>query len=65
MHKSDDFKQDAHLVKLFSSKIIAVLKNVDMNKIIEFMDQVPLGIKSKPFYHLANTKIRHKIAFSE
>ena len=60
VHITDDLKHDAHLVKLFTSKSIEVLKanNVDICKIIKFMDQVPSQYKNKTaFNYLANSKI--------
>ena len=54
VHISGDLKHDAHLVKLFTSKSIEVLKsnNVDICKIIEFMDQ-----NKTAFNYLANSKL--------
>ena len=60
VHISDDLKHDAHLVKLFTSKSIEVLKsnNVDIRKIIEFTDQAPSQYKNKAvFNYLANSKL--------
>ena len=49
VHITDDLKHDAHLVKLFTSKSIEVLKanNVDICKMIEFMDQAPPSTRTK------------------
>ena len=60
VHISDDLKHDAHLVKLFTSKSIEVLKsnNVDIRKIIKFTDQAPSQYKNKTaFNYLANSKL--------
>ena len=60
VHITEDLKHDAHLVKLFTSKSIEVLKanNVDICKIIEFTDQAPSQYKNKTaFNYLANSKI--------
>ena len=60
VHISDDLKHDAHLVKLFTSKSIEVLKanKVEIHKIIEFMDKAPSHYKNKTaFNYLANSKI--------
>ena len=60
VHISDDLKHNAHLVKLFTSKSIEVLKsnNVDILKIIEFTDQAPSQYKNKTaFNYLANSKL--------
>ena len=60
VHITDDLKHDAHLVKLFTSKSIEVLKahNVEKQKIIKFTDQVPSQYKNKTaFNYLANSKI--------
>ena len=60
VHITDDLKHDAHLVKLFTSKSIEVLKanNVDICKIIKFTDQAPSQYKNKTaFNYLANSKI--------
>ena len=49
VHISDDLKHDAHLVKLFTSTSIEVLKGnkVEIHKIIKFMDQAPSQCKNK------------------
>ena len=60
VHVSEDFKHDAHLVKVFTARSISVLKenNVDICKIIEFTDQAPSQYKNKTaFNHLCNYKI--------
>ena len=60
VHISDDLKHDAHLVKLFTSTSIEVLKanKVEIHKIIKFMDQAPSQCKNKTaFNYLANSKI--------
>ena len=43
VHITDDLKHDAHLVKLFTSRSIEVLKvnNEDVLEVIKFMDQAP------------------------
>ena len=60
VHVSEDFKHDAHLVKVFTARLVSVLKenNVDICKIIEFTDQAPSQYKNKmTFNHLCNYKI--------
>ena len=60
VHTTCDLKHDAHLVKLFTTKSIEVLKanNVDIHKILKFMDQAPSQYKNKTaFNYLANCKI--------
>ena len=60
VHITDNLNHDAHLVKLFMSKSIEVLRgnNVDICKIIEFTDQAPLQYKNKTaFNYLANSNI--------
>ena len=59
-HITDDLKHNTHLVKLFTSKSIEVLKgnNADVHKITEFMDQAPSQYKNKTaFNYLANSNI--------
>ena len=60
VHVTDDLRHDAHLVKMFMEKSIQVIKknNVNIHKIIEFMDQAPSQYKNKmAFTYPANTKI--------
>ena len=57
---TDDMKHDAHIVKMFTERSINVLKqnNVNIHKIIEFMDQAPSQYKNKmTFNYLANCDI--------
>ena len=46
---TDDMKHDAHMVKMFTERSINVLKqnNVNIRKIIKFMDQAPSQYKNK------------------
>ena len=60
VHITDDLKHNAHLVKLFTSKSIKVLKanNAEIHKIIKFTYQAPSQYKNKTaFNYLANSKI--------
>ena len=60
VHISEDLKHDAHLVKAFTSRSLAVLNGnkVPIQKIIEFTDQAPSQYKNKTvFHHLANNKV--------
>ena len=60
VHLTDDMKYDEHIVKMFTEKSIKVLQNNDVNihKIIEFMDQAPSQYKNKTaFNYLANSQI--------
>ena len=53
-------KHGAHIVKMFTERSINVLKqnNVNIHKIIEFMDQAPSQYKNKtPFNYLADCDI--------
>ena len=53
-------KHDAHIVKMFTERSINVLNqnNVNIHKIIEFMDQAPSQYKNKTaFNYLANCDI--------
>ena len=55
-----DIKHDAHMVKIFRERSINVLKqnNINICKIIEFMDQAPSQYKNKTaFNYLANCDI--------
>ena len=60
VHISEDLKHDAHLVKAFTTRSLAVLNGnkVPIQKIIEFTDQAPSQYKNKTaFHHLANNKV--------
>ena len=63
IHITDDLTHDAHLVKLYTSWSIEVLKanNVDIHKIMEFTDQAPSQYKNKTaFNYLASSKYQHR-----
>ena len=53
VHVTDDLKHDAHLVNLFMSKSIEVLRgnNVDIHKIIKFTYQAPSQYKNKTAFN--------------
>ena len=60
VHISEDLKHDAHLVKAFTTRSLAVLNGnkVPIQKIIEFTDQAPSQYKNKTAFHpLANNKV--------
>ena len=60
VHITDDMKHNAHMVKIFTERSISILKqnNINIHKIIKFMDQSTSQYKNKTaFNYLANCDI--------